>query len=113
MLTLWVPAVVWAALIYYLSSLPGSTFPSPFAYADKVFHLGMYAVLGYLVARALGCSGRAGRVIMMLALLLCLIYGVSDEIHQSFIPDRVPSVTDIVADVFGSVLGIRIYTRKR
>jgi VanZ family protein len=98
-------------LIFYLSSLPGSAIPSPFFSADKVFHLGAYALLGYLVARAY--YGRTGRVMLMPALLLCLLYGISDELHQSFVPDRTPSVLDVAADTVGACIGIVIRTRKR
>lgn len=112
-LTAWVPPAAWAVLIFILSSLPGSTIPSPFFSADKVFHLGVYAVLGYLVARALDCYGLAGRVIMVLSVLICFLYGVSDEFHQSFVPDRTPSFMDVAADTVGSCIGIVIRTRKR
>jgi VanZ family protein len=113
MLSAWLPPVAWAGMIFYLSSLPGSAIPSPFFSADKVFHLGAYALLGYLVARALAYYGRTGRVMLMPALLLCLAYGISDEFHQSFVPDRTPSVLDVAADTIGACIGIVIRTRKR
>ena len=112
-LALWAPAVVWAVLIYYLSSLPGSTIPSPFFSADKVFHLGVYAVLGYLVARALGYYGGARRFAMVLSVLICFLYALSDEFHQSFVPDRTPSFMDVTADTVGSLIGFFICSRKR
>jgi VanZ family protein len=113
LLSAWLPPVAWAGLIFYLSSLPGSAIPSPFFSADKVFHLGAYALLGYLVARALAYYGRTGRVMLMPALLLCLAYGISDEFHQSFVPDRTPSALDVAADTIGACIGIVIRTRKR
>ena len=113
MLTAWFPPLAWAVLIFIFSSLPGSTIPSPFFSADKVFHLGVYAVLGYLVARALGYYGRARRFVMVLSVLICFLYGVSDEFHQSFVPDRTPSFMDVAADTVGSCIGIVIRTRKR
>lgn len=112
-LAVWAPAIVWAVLIYYLSSLPGSTIPSPFFSADKVFHLGVYAVLGYLVARALGYYGRTRRFVMVLSAIICFLYALSDEFHQSFVPDRTPSFMDVTADTVGSLIGFFISTRKR
>jgi VanZ family protein len=50
---------------------------------------------------------------LMPALLLCLLYGMSDEFHQSFVPDRTPSVLDVAADTIGACIGIVIRTRKR
>ncbi len=112
-LTVWIAPAAWAALIFYLSSLPGSTLPSPFFAADKIFHLGIYAVLGYLVATALTCYGWERGLLMALSVLICLLYGVSDEIHQSFVPDRTPSFMDVAADTVGACTGIIIRTRKR
>ena len=112
-LTLWVPPVVWAGLIFYLSSLPGSTLPSPFFTADKLFHLGVYAMLGFLVARALGYYGWARRFVMVLSVLICFLYALSDEFHQSFVPDRTSSFMDVAADTVGACIGIVIRTRKR
>jgi VanZ family protein len=112
-LTAWVPPVAWAVLIFIFSSLPGSTIPSPFFSADKVFHLGVYAVLGYLVARALGYYRRARRFVMVLSAIICFLYALSDEFHQSFVPDRTPSFMDVTADTVGSLIGFFICSRKR
>ena len=35
-----------------------------------------------------------------------IIYAISDEIHQSFIPGRSPQVTDVLLDTMGVILGI-------
>ena len=113
-IAVWLPPLISAALIFYASSLPGSVFPSsPFYSADKVLHLGAYTMLGYLVARALGYHGHAGRTLVVLACSLCFLYGVSDEVHQAFVPGRNPSFMDLGADVLGSSLGTFTYTRKR
>jgi VanZ family protein len=112
-LVLWLLPFAWAALIYYLSSLPGYTVPSPFAYADKLFHLAAYAVLGFLVARLLGHYLGGRYFLLLLVCFICFIYGLSDEFHQKFVPGRSSSVMDIAADMLGSFLGVVIYIRKR
>jgi VanZ family protein len=102
----WVGAVAWAALLFWLSSLPGGTAPvSPFPFPgdDKVVHAGAYAVLGGLLRVAIGRTGPA--------IALAAAYGASDEFHQAFVPGRDADVFDWFADVAGAVLGAALAAR--
>ena len=110
-ITCWLPPCLYAAVIFYLSSLPGTTYFPSFFSADKIIHLGEYAVLGYLVARALRNYGLTKKQIFIRAFVLCVVYGISDELHQMFVPHRFPSFMDVVADGIGSSLGIGIYLK--
>jgi hypothetical protein len=120
-----VPAVMWMILIFFLSSR--STFPKPpgmmAELAAIAMHLFLYGTLGALIllaiyprARDTG-SGRAPSGIDLLsishetpislrhvgaAVFLSVLYGVTDEIHQSFIPGRNASVLDIVVNTVGA-----------
>jgi VanZ family protein len=93
--------------------LPGATYFPSFFSADKIFHVGEYGVLGYLVARAIGNYGLTKKTLFIRAFALCVLYGISDEVHQMFVPHRYPSVMDVLADGIGSSLGIGIYIKKR
>jgi VanZ family protein len=44
---------------------------------------------------------------------LTLGYGITDEIHQMFVPGRIASVADILADITGGMLGAWIYLKTR
>ena len=109
----WLPPFAYAALIFYLSSIPGTTYPTLFFSADKLLHLGEYGILGYLLARALGYYHFKKKALFITAVSICFIYGVSDELHQFFVPYRCPSVIDILADGIGSSLGTGIYIKER
>ena len=109
----WLPPFLYAALIFFLSSLPGKKYPYPFFSADKLLHAVEYAVLGYLVARALGYGLHEGKILFIRSFAVCVLYGISDELHQWFVPYRVVSVMDILADSAGSVLGIGFYIKQR
>ncbi len=92
--------MAWAALLFGLSSLPaGSTPTSPFSFPgdDKVVHAALYAVLGALLRVALGRTGPA--------IALAAAYGVTDEVHQAFVPGRDADLFDWIADVVGAVVG--------
>jgi VanZ family protein len=45
----------------------------------------------------------------LLVVLFCLLYGISDEFHQSFIPDRMPSILDLIADTAGAAVVVLIW----
>ena len=113
LLRYWLPPFLYAALIFFLSSIPGKEYPYPFFSADKLVHVVEYAVLGYLVARAFGYDLHGSKILFVRSLVVCVLYGVSDELHQWFVPNRVVSVMDLLADIAGSVLGIVIYIKQR
>lgn len=104
-LAAWAPVVVWAGVIFFLSGrpdpdVPGWTPPG----ADKVAHLALYAVLGATLARAwLRTAGR--RRTHWIPLLVGVLYGLSDEWHQSFVAGRHPSAGDLLADILGLACG--------
>lgn len=109
----WLPPFIYAALIFYLSSLPGTTYIPSFFAADKAFHLVEYGILGYLLARALGHYHLKKKVLLISVVFICFAYGVSDELHQFFVPHRCASFMDVVADGIGSSIGIGIYIRQK
>lgn len=104
LLALWGPAAAWAAVIWYLSSLPAP--PSPVDVPDYVSHAVEFGILGVLVwwGASGGSPGKATGRTAAAAIGLCLLYGVLDEAHQGFVPGRDPSGTDVAADAAGIVL---------
>lgn len=108
-LSAWLPVVLWALVIFVLSSIPGTRFPSvSVPQADKIVHTFVYGVLGALTFRAVrkgGAPGRRPTLTAPLAVLLTILYGVSDELHQIFTPNRSPDWHDVVADAVGGTLG--------
>jgi VanZ family protein len=76
----------------------------------KVAHVTEYAVLSWLVARALlrpGTPwGRWRRNAALLAWLIASLYAASDEIHQAFVPNRQARWGDVGLDSLGAALGV-------
>lgn len=112
----WGPVFAYAGLIFYLSSQshPEEQLPSFVGLlSDKVLHVIEYAVLGALFHRGFcwgaGASWRPWAV--PLSVLCASLYGISDEIHQSFVPFRESSWLDWLADTVGAGLGTAAMAR--
>lgn len=106
LLVVWGPAVAWAAVLFLLSELRGVPLNATFATNDKLIHVAMYAVMGSALGWAWFASRRNGRAARHgVAIGLGLLYGGVDEIHQYFVPGRMPSVADWIADAVGVLLG--------
>jgi VanZ family protein len=103
-LGLWGPPAAWAALVFAVSSFPVRVPGGGVAGLDKVAHFGIYAVLGLLLARAVGRAAWP-------AVALGWAYGASDEVHQMFVPGRSPEVADWLADAAGVLLGVFLFHR--
>ena len=106
----WIPAGLVALGIFLGSSVAGTSLPPPglFPGQDKVVHLLEYGLLGFLVARALHRRSdppRSIRVIFFGAAAFALLYGLSDEFHQSFVPARSVDGFDVLADLVGGATG--------
>lgn len=102
-ISVWLPVVVWAAVIFAFSSIPSLS--SGLGLWDtilrKAAHMTEYAILGALLVRALGRE--------LPALLAGVAYAVTDEIHQSFVEGRHGSPFDVALDGIGVAVGIFIF----
>ena len=104
-LSLWAPVLVQMAIIFGASSVSDPGLPG--GMSDRSGHFIGYALLAVLVLRALAGGRLAGITwrAALLAILCATVYGVSDEIHQRFVPRRTPDVADVVADALGACAG--------
>jgi VanZ family protein len=109
--TLWVLVLAWMGLIFYLSSR--SDLPTPKGLSAEVEailgHLTVYAVLAALVTNALADSGISTARRLIYALVFAVLYGLSDELHQSFVPGRDPDVFDLMVDGIGACMGLTVW----
>ena len=106
----WNWVAIWAIIILVATSVPVIDVAPriPPAWLDKALHAALYGVLGWLVGRALRVSGRNGATAFGLALISIAVCAGLDEVHQRWLPGRVPNAGDWLADVVGAVLGLLI-----
>jgi VanZ family protein len=96
------------ALIFVISSfaveVPGLRH---FPLRDKGIHFVEYAVLGWLCAVASSRTWPAASAWRTagFAVFISVLWGLSDEIHQALVPGRLSELADVVADLFGSIVG--------
>jgi VanZ family protein len=93
------------ALICFFSSLPSQSVPS-FGKFEFSVKKGGHAFGYLLLGRAYLCGLGRGKKAPWLAWVLCILYAITDEFHQSFVPGRSPRVTDVGIDAMGSLLGL-------
>lgn len=131
----WIAVILWMTMIFYLSSqvaeqsnqlstgltgiiikivekmIPNANFDIAIFnhIIRKNAHFFVYLVLGILVINALGESGLHGYKCIILALLICVLYAISDEVHQLFVPGRGGQVRDVIIDSAGASVGIGLY----
>lgn len=98
-----------------MSSLPDDrteAAPLPETLSRKAAHLFEYGVLAWLVLRALAASGLTRRQSLRAAFLFCVVFAVSDEWHQTFVPGRHGKVRDVALDTLGAALALSVLARR-
>lgn len=126
----WFPVFLWASLIFFFSTDIFSSANTAGAFEPilqqifpqltpdyierihavfrKLGHFTEYFVFGGLLWRALHSQDAAGTRSrrLLLSLAITVIYAISDEWHQSFVPSRSASVIDVLIDTIGGLCGI-------
>ena len=96
----------YCAGLWWLSSQSHPPKPNvDFFGSDKVVHAMLYATLAGIVSFGLKRSDNppGPRLQFWLPIIFAVAYGITDEIHQAFIPLRSASLADLVADLLGAL----------
>ncbi len=83
----------------------------------KLAHVTIYLILGIIVCNIVLLYKIDLKNILLLSILFCILYSISDEIHQIFVSGRSGNIKDVIIDTCGSYLGIfftyTIYSKNR
>ena len=110
------PAIIFAVVIFVQSSIPYFSPPSfGFSFQDKIIHVAVFGILGFLATRAFyyNSNETLKKYAILIGIIISLFYGISDEIHQSFVPGRYPEVGDVIADFVGIILAQLFFVYKK
>ncbi len=103
---LWIPVLMWALFIFSFSSVTTPQIAEDHwqdFFIKKLAHLIEYGVFSLLLFRALKGSGFNSNKAFLYSLSISIVYGITDEFHQSFTPGREPTVRDATIDGLGSL----------
>ncbi|HEY9205714.1 MAG TPA: VanZ family protein [Candidatus Methanoperedens sp.] len=128
--------VLYAIMIFYLSSVSDLNIPRPWLVElyrffrqiqnsdylfllsplypilnqqDKMLHTILYFGFGFLLFLTLKSVGKSVIAALILSIIVGILYGASDEIHQMFVPGRTADIMDLAADVTGILLALTLF----
>jgi len=109
-------AVVSTLLIVFASSIPQGTLPGSASKASQILsnplHIPAFAALSFFWLKSFKKSADSAAVNLAILVGL-LLFGISDEIHQSFVPGRTPSLMDMCLNLLGIIAGLSIFNAFR
>lgn len=105
-----IPALIWALIIFIVSSIPSLSTPTfGIRMFDKLAHFGEYFIFAFLLSFAIGKQSLGLSRIFWISTLIAGLYGFSDEFHQLFVEGRDASVLDALANFLGGMSASGIY----
>ncbi len=109
----WFPLTVYCLAIYIQSGQPSPERIPDVHFLDKILHFGAYGLLGFLFFRAYETLPlkNSKNLLILISIGSATLYGISDEIHQYFVPFRQADIMDAVANTIGSICGVYLYSR--
>ena len=104
----WLPALLMMLIIFLFSSQPSSDLPD-FNWADTIVKKGGHLVGYAILALSYWYAFRMQQDKRGLAWLLAMLYALTDEFHQAFVPGRHSTIWDVlIFDNFGAMLSLWI-----
>ncbi len=109
----WLPPIGYMAAIFVVSSLPnpqiGGETPDYILHGLEYFLLALLLIRLFLVRQSLLDKKSKGNFTnwqqaCLLGVIIAIGYGVTDEIHQYFVPGRHCSLSDVFSDTVGAIL---------
>jgi VanZ like protein len=107
----WLPVMAYMGLVQFLGAQPDLQVLMLFPNADKVVHVMEYGILGALLARAFRATLGVAVPIQtsLVAVSVGLTVGATDELVQAFVPNRMSSLNDLLADGTGLLIAQFIF----
>ena len=107
----WLPLIAYCAAIFIQSAQPGPEYLPDVRFTDKFLHFCAYGLLGILFFRAYETLPLKStrNLLILISIGSATFYGISDEIHQYFVPSRQADIMDVIANTLGSICGVYLY----
>ena len=102
-----IPMLLCMGIIFFFSHQPGDSLDLPlFRGADKLSHMLAYGILSATVIFSFSAEMKREKkaLVVTAAVLVPLLFGLSDEYHQSYVAGRNSDIFDVVADGAGGLI---------
>lgn len=106
-----IPLILYWIILFIATTLPSTPYVEVLEISDKLKHLSAYMILAILLSLNLHFQEKwksPSKFYLSYTFIICITYGVLDEIHQIFVPNRTGEFLDWVADLTGTLIGILI-----
>ncbi|HEA46225.1 MAG TPA: VanZ family protein [Candidatus Pacearchaeota archaeon] len=90
--------------IFYFSSIPGTTVPGGIPGVSMIYHFLVFFLFNFFLLISIKGQEKINSKHVLIALLISISYSVLDEVHQMFVPLRMPDILDVLTDTAGIVL---------
>ena len=101
--------IIIAIIIFYLSTLTfAPSDPSGISLTSVLYHIFAFFFLALFLLLAL-LAGKTNKKLAISAIIITILYGISDEVHQFFVPGRAMALTDVFYDTFGIIFATTLY----
>jgi len=109
--TSWSITVLLALTIFYISSqsFPKGTIGPNWAIKPFLYHLFIFFIFSLFLSISLAKGKPNNKIFILIAVLIALAYGISDELHQLFVPGRACTISDVLIDAVGVTFAGVIY----
>lgn len=103
------PVIAYLIIIFIFSSIPGDNLPDlSYTISDKIIHALIYFfafLLFYISLSHTKSDSFFHKNAILFSIIFATIYALSDEFHQSFVPNRDADIFDFLADFAGVLVG--------
>lgn len=100
----WLPIVLTILIaieIFYFSTLSGSVGTGGISWPAKVYHFSVFFLFAFFLFVSIKRNKKIKISHVIITLIASILYSISDEIHQIFVPFREAGIRDIFTDVLG------------
>jgi len=100
--------VVIAIMIFYISSLIRIPGPFVFTMSSIYYHFGIFFIFQWSLIESLGEKIKSEKHLLYV-IAFAILYGISDELHQLFVPGRLCTLSDVGINTVGIISATVIY----
>ena len=106
----WIITILIAFFIFYISSLSFEFAPKGgFGWKTVTYHFYAFFFLSYFLLTSLIKGNLKNKNLLLVSIIIAILYGISDEIHQIFVPGRAFTILDILTNSVGVLLAGYLY----